>query len=102
MTARIAAVGLTFFVMVALATPTFAQTKPPAPAPPNPALRTPAKLKETAPATFADLAKPEELKEIATYADGIGPYKRLIVPEDANKALMAAVDGGGSVTVAGN
>ena len=39
--------------------------------------------------TYADLAKPEGLKEIATYADGIGPYKRLIVPEDANKALLA-------------
>lgn len=39
--------------------------------------------------TYADLAKPAGLKEIASYADGIGPYKRLIVPEDANKALLA-------------
>jgi glycerophosphoryl diester phosphodiesterase len=39
--------------------------------------------------TYRDLATPDGLREIATYADGIGPYKRLIVPEDANKALMA-------------
>jgi glycerophosphoryl diester phosphodiesterase len=39
--------------------------------------------------TYADLAKPDGLKKIATYADGIGPYKRLIVPEDANTALLA-------------
>jgi glycerophosphoryl diester phosphodiesterase len=37
---------------------------------------------------YADLATPLGLKEIATYADGIGPYKRLIVPEGADKALM--------------
>jgi glycerophosphoryl diester phosphodiesterase len=30
--------------------------------------------------TYADLATPEGLAEIATYADGIGPDKRLIVP----------------------
>jgi len=32
------------------------------------------------PRSFADLAGPEGLVEIATYADGIGPSKRLIVP----------------------
>jgi len=39
--------------------------------------------------TYADLAAPQGLAEIATYADGIGPYKRLIVPEGADKTLMA-------------
>jgi glycerophosphoryl diester phosphodiesterase len=29
--------------------------------------------------TYADLRSPEGLKEIATYADGIGPWKRMIV-----------------------
>jgi glycerophosphoryl diester phosphodiesterase len=32
------------------------------------------------PRTYGDLTRPEELAEIATYADGIGPNKRLIVP----------------------
>jgi len=32
------------------------------------------------PKTYADLIKPEGLAEIATYASGIGPDKRLIVP----------------------
>jgi peptidyl-prolyl cis-trans isomerase A (cyclophilin A) len=50
--------GITLSAAIALAAPALAQTQPPAtkpaaPAPaPNPALRTPAKLKETAPATF--------------------------------------------------
>ena len=39
--------------------------------------------------TYGDLATPQGLKEIATYADGIGPYKRLIVPEGEDKALKA-------------
>ena len=29
--------------------------------------------------TYADLRTPEGLQEIATYADGIGPWKRMIV-----------------------
>lgn len=32
--------------------------------------------------TFADLATPEGLKFIATFADGIGPYKAMIQPTD--------------------
>jgi glycerophosphoryl diester phosphodiesterase len=32
------------------------------------------------PRTYGDLMKPEGLREIATYADGIGPWKRQIVP----------------------
>jgi glycerophosphoryl diester phosphodiesterase len=35
------------------------------------------------PRTYADLATPEGLAEIATYADGVGPNKNLIVPRDA-------------------
>jgi glycerophosphoryl diester phosphodiesterase len=34
------------------------------------------------PRTYADLATPEGLREIATYADGVGPNKNLIVPRD--------------------
>jgi glycerophosphoryl diester phosphodiesterase len=34
--------------------------------------------------TYTDLVKPENLAEIATYAQGIGPNKDLIVPRDAN------------------
>lgn len=37
--------------------------------------------------TYADLAKTENLKEIATYAHAIGPYKRLIVPQNPDKSL---------------
>ena len=37
--------------------------------------------------TWADLMKPEELKKIREYADGIGPWKRLIVPEGKLKNL---------------
>jgi glycerophosphoryl diester phosphodiesterase len=32
------------------------------------------------PRTYADLINPAGLKQISTYADGIGPWKRLIVP----------------------
>ncbi len=39
--------------------------------------------------TYGDLVTPQGLREIATYADGIGPYKRLIVPEGENKALKS-------------
>jgi glycerophosphoryl diester phosphodiesterase len=39
------------------------------------------------PRTYADLATPEGLAEIATYADGIGVNKDLIVPRDAQNRL---------------
>jgi glycerophosphoryl diester phosphodiesterase len=32
--------------------------------------------------TYGDLTNPQGLAEIATYADGIGPWKRLIIPAD--------------------
>jgi glycerophosphoryl diester phosphodiesterase len=41
------------------------------------------------PRTYADLAKPAGLAEIARYADGIGPNKNLIVPRDASNRLLA-------------
>lgn len=40
--------------------------------------------------TYADLRSPDGLKEIATYADGIGPWKRMIV---SVKGVDANVDG---------
>jgi glycerophosphoryl diester phosphodiesterase len=40
------------------------------------------------PRTYADLATPEGLAEIATYADGVGPSKNLIVPRDAAGNLL--------------
>jgi glycerophosphoryl diester phosphodiesterase len=40
------------------------------------------------PRTYADLATPEGLAEIATYADGVGPNKNLIVPRDAAGNLL--------------
>lgn len=39
--------------------------------------------------TYADLMKPEELKAIAAFAKGIGPWKRLIVGENPDKTLKA-------------
>jgi glycerophosphoryl diester phosphodiesterase len=39
------------------------------------------------PRTYADLSTPEGLREIATYAQGIGPSKNQIVPQDASSAL---------------
>jgi glycerophosphoryl diester phosphodiesterase len=39
--------------------------------------------------TYADLVTPAGLAEIATYADGIGPNKSLIVPRDAQNRLMS-------------
>ncbi|MGN9810755.1 glycerophosphodiester phosphodiesterase [Micromonospora sp. BQ11] len=39
--------------------------------------------------TYADLAKPAGLAWIATYADGIGANKNLIVPRDATGRLLA-------------
>lgn len=37
--------------------------------------------------TYGDLARPENLKEIATYAYAIGPYKRMIIPQNPDKTL---------------
>jgi len=42
------------------------------------------------PRTYRDLMTPESLKEIATYADGIGPWKRTIVIENEDKTLKPA------------
>jgi len=42
------------------------------------------------PRTYRDLATPDGLAEIARYADGIGPSKRLIVPVGAAGALGPA------------
>ena len=39
--------------------------------------------------TYADLMKPEGLAEIASYAQGIGPWKRSIVPDGADKQLLS-------------
>jgi glycerophosphoryl diester phosphodiesterase len=36
------------------------------------------------PRTYGDLAKPDELRKISRYADGLGPPKDAIVPRDAN------------------
>jgi glycerophosphoryl diester phosphodiesterase len=41
------------------------------------------------PRTYADLATPEGLAEIATYAQGIGPSKNLVIPRDASGNLTA-------------
>jgi glycerophosphoryl diester phosphodiesterase len=41
------------------------------------------------PRTYRDLITPAGLAEIATYADGIGPSKNLIVPRDASNHLTA-------------
>jgi glycerophosphoryl diester phosphodiesterase len=41
------------------------------------------------PRTYADLVTPAGLAEIATYADGIGPSKNLIVPRDPAGNLLA-------------
>ena len=40
------------------------------------------------PRTYADLVTPAGLAEIATYADGIGPSKNLIVPRDTAGNLL--------------
>ncbi|MEU6074496.1 glycerophosphodiester phosphodiesterase [Micromonospora sp. NPDC047074] len=39
--------------------------------------------------TYQDLAKPAGLKWIASYADGIGAHKNLVVPRDAAGKLLA-------------
>jgi glycerophosphoryl diester phosphodiesterase len=41
------------------------------------------------PRTYADLATPAGLREIARYADGAGPNKNLIVPRDSANRLLA-------------
>jgi glycerophosphoryl diester phosphodiesterase len=41
------------------------------------------------PRTYADLVTPAGLAEIATYAEGIGPNKNLIVPRDAQNRLTS-------------
>jgi glycerophosphoryl diester phosphodiesterase len=38
--------------------------------------------------SYGDLMTPEGLAAIATYAGGIGPFKRSIVPQGADKALL--------------
>lgn len=38
--------------------------------------------------TYADLATPEGLRKIATYADGIGPSKDMIIPVGADGSLQ--------------
>jgi len=40
------------------------------------------------PRTYADLARPEGLRFVASYASGIGPDKNRIVPRDANGFLL--------------
>ncbi|HEY9600673.1 MAG TPA: glycerophosphodiester phosphodiesterase [Allocoleopsis sp.] len=40
--------------------------------------------------TYADLTAPKELAKISEYADGIGPYKHLIVPVGLDKKLQSA------------
>jgi glycerophosphoryl diester phosphodiesterase len=41
------------------------------------------------PRTYAELITPKGLKEIATYANAIGPNKSLIIPRDASHTLGA-------------
>ena len=41
------------------------------------------------PRTYGDLTQPAELEKIACFANGIGPNKRLIIPEKADKTLGA-------------
>jgi glycerophosphoryl diester phosphodiesterase len=40
------------------------------------------------PRSYADLMTPAGLAAIATYANGIGPFKRSIVPQGANRMLL--------------
>jgi glycerophosphoryl diester phosphodiesterase len=44
---------------------------------------------EGQPPTYADLAKPEGLAEIATYAGGIGVNKSMMIPRNADDSLGA-------------
>ena len=41
------------------------------------------------PTTYADMATPAGLREIAAYADGAGPNKNYIVPRDGANQLLA-------------
>jgi glycerophosphoryl diester phosphodiesterase len=41
------------------------------------------------PRTYADLATPEGLRKIATYAQVIGPHKDVVIPRDADGRLTA-------------
>lgn len=41
------------------------------------------------PRSYADLLTPEGLREVATWADGIGPHKRLLIPERSDGSLGA-------------
>ncbi|TFW02995.1 glycerophosphodiester phosphodiesterase [Oxalobacteraceae bacterium OM1] len=36
---------------------------------------------------YAEMATPEGLREVASYADGIGPTKEMVIPRDASKNL---------------
>jgi glycerophosphoryl diester phosphodiesterase len=40
--------------------------------------------------TYADMIRPEGLREIATYARGIGVHKNLVLPRDASDRLLEA------------
>jgi glycerophosphoryl diester phosphodiesterase len=40
------------------------------------------------PRTYADMATPAGLAEIATYADAIGPHKGLVIPRDGDGRLL--------------
>lgn len=40
------------------------------------------------PRTYADLITPAGLKQVSTYADGIGPDKNMIIPRDATGRLL--------------
>lgn len=40
------------------------------------------------PRTYADLATAAGLREIATYADGVGPQKELVIPRDPSGRLL--------------
>ncbi|MBX9694777.1 MAG: glycerophosphodiester phosphodiesterase [Cyanobacteria bacterium] len=44
------------------------------------------------PRTFPDMIKPENLAEIASYAQGIGPNKNLILPRDRDGKLLKPTD----------
>jgi glycerophosphoryl diester phosphodiesterase len=44
------------------------------------------------PRTYADMITDEGLEEIATYADGIGTNKNLIVPRDSSNRLLEPTD----------
>lgn len=44
------------------------------------------------PKTYGDYTKPEELKKLASFLYGIGPWKRLIIPADAAGRLGSPTD----------